>query len=83
MFPLGLLNKGETGEVIKINKSLLADNPGSYEDAYFRLEELGIRIGRSIEMLNSSHENSLLIKVDNSRLALPRKMAMKIFVRKI
>lgn len=43
---------------------------------------MGIRIGKSIEMLTNEGRGPLLLKVDESRIAVGRGMAMKILVRR-
>lgn len=46
-----------------------------------RLEDMGIRIGKSVEMLNNG-SGPVLLRVDESRIAIARGMAMKIMVRR-
>jgi ferrous iron transport protein A len=46
-----------------------------------RLEDMGIRIGKSVEMLNNGSGPALL-RVDESRIAIARGMAMKIMIRR-
>ncbi len=43
---------------------------------------MGIRKGKSVEMLNNEGRGPLLLKVDESRIAVGRGMAMKILVRR-
>ena len=43
---------------------------------------MGFRVGKTVEMLNNGGQGPLLIKVDESRLALGRGIAMKIMVRR-
>ncbi|MEW6721510.1 MAG: FeoA family protein [Thermodesulfobacteriota bacterium] len=47
-----------------------------------RIEDLGIRPGKTVEMLNNEGGRALLVKVDEARIALGRSMAMKIMVRR-
>lgn len=47
-----------------------------------RIEDLGIRPGKTVGMLNNEGERALLVKVDEARIALGRSMAMKIMVRR-
>jgi ferrous iron transport protein A len=70
VLPLGLLNTGQRGEVSDIRQR------GKCQ----RLEELGLRIGKKIEVLNSGRPGPLLIKVDETRLAIGHGVAMKIMV---
>lgn len=46
-----------------------------------RAEELGLRVGKWVEMLNNDG-NLLLLLVDEARIAIDRRMAMKIMVRR-
>lgn len=83
MHPLGLLVSGETAEILEIRvNSKLIGIESKMHQTFLRLSEMGIRVGKNIEMLNGNNGNSVLIKVDNSRLAISRKIAMKIFVRR-
>ena len=45
-----------------------------------RMEDMGIRVGKNIEMLNNPGRGPLLLKVDEARIAIGRAMAMRIFV---
>lgn len=47
-----------------------------------RLEDMGLRVGKSVEMLNNG-SGPVLLRVDESRIAIARGMAMKIVVRRI
>jgi ferrous iron transport protein A len=77
-YPLIFLNDGDSAEIVefKINPS------SAHSNSLYRLDEMGIRSGKVIKMLNNGNSNSILIKVDNSRIAISRKIAMKILVRK-
>jgi len=44
--------------------------------------DMGLRPGKQVEMLTNSGGGPLLLKVDESRIALGRGMAMKIYVRR-
>jgi ferrous iron transport protein A len=47
-----------------------------------RLEDMGLRVGKNVEML-SNGTGPILLLVDESRIAIARGMAMKILVRRI
>jgi ferrous iron transport protein A len=47
-----------------------------------RIEDMGIRPGKTIEMLNNEGGGALLVKIDEARIAVGRSMAMKIMVRR-
>jgi len=88
MFPLGLLANGERAEVVSGipvpahgHGPCCGDCRGKgREGSAIRLEDMGIRPGKEIEMLNNGGGGALLVKVDDSRIAVGRGMAMKIMV---
>ena len=86
MIPLGLLSPGERGEIISIRL------PGAAAAGRWctervkcdcRVEDMGLRIGKSVEMLNNGGSGPLLMKVDESRIAVDRGLAMKIMVKEL
>jgi ferrous iron transport protein A len=85
MMPLGLLAAGEKAEVLAIRgENLRQENHGCRRCAcHCRLESLGLRCGKTVEMLNNPGTGPLLVRVDDARLALGRGLAMKISVRRM
>lgn len=87
MIPLGLLSAGEQGEIagIKLNKGLKSPEapfPAAERSAAeFRVEEMGLRIGKQVEMLNNGGR-TVLVRVDESRIAVDRGLAMNILIRR-
>ena len=85
MIPLGLLNPGERGEILAIRPQ---PSPSSApccpepEKCDCRVEEMGLRIGKRVEMLTNSG-GPVLVRVDESRIALARGLAMKIMVSEV
>ncbi len=80
MMPLGLLAPGEKAEILAIR----GEKPGCHRcTCQCRLESLGLREGKTVEVLNNPGRGPLLVKVDESRLALGRGVAMKIRVRRM
>lgn len=75
MLPLGLLGAGEQAEIASIRAS-----PDSASGC--RTEEIGLRVGKTVEMLTNGGGGPLLLKVDESRLAIDRRVAMRILVRR-
>lgn len=69
MTPLGLLAAGESGVII-------AGKPSR------RAEDMGLRPGSGVEMLQNGGGGPLLVRVAESRLALDRGLAMRIYVRR-
>jgi ferrous iron transport protein A len=72
-FPLGLLLPGERVEILSVR-----ENAGRAGDG--RVEELGLRVGRFVEMLANGTDGPLLLKVDEARVAIDRRIAMRIMV---
>ena len=86
MLFLGLLGTGEYGEIMEIREQRTRhdrDSGHSCPDRQARLETMGIRVGKKVEMLKSEGAGLLLIKIDESRIAISRRLAMKILVRRI
>lgn len=83
MMPLGLLSAGENGEIVEImlNKADSTGCQSEFDKSVVRVEELGLRVGKSVEMLTNGG-NTILLRVDESRIAIARRMAMKIMVRR-
>ena len=88
MMPLGLLSTGDRAEVLEIREKIArrpcpVDAPEPGNDAHLcRMEEMGMRIGKTVEMLNNEGRGAMLVKIDESRIAIGRGMAMKIMVRR-
>ena len=89
MMPLGLLTTGEKGEVMDvISKDQTGNNRGSQgndkgrHNEHCRLEDMGLRTGKTVEMLNNEGRGPLLLKLDDARIAVGRRVAMKIMVRR-
>ncbi len=85
ILPLGFLSAGEKAEVVEVFSCRRRCRAGCKEkgQADARIEDIGIRSGKIIEMLNNEGRGPLLIKVDESRIAIGRGMAMKIMVRRL
>lgn len=83
MMPLGLLGPGERGEILAIR---IAPSAGSCcaerEKCDCRVEDMGLRIGKTVEMLTNGG-GPVLLRVDESRIAVDRGLAMKIMVREV
>jgi ferrous iron transport protein A len=72
VMPLALLNTGEQAEVIDIFSGQTFNR---------KLEHSGLRIGKKVEVLQHAQRGPLLVKIDETRLAIERGIAMKILVR--
>ncbi len=87
MIPLGLLAPGEIAEVAETRFEELLSPCSACKrkrpECCSRMEDMGLRVGKSVEILNNFQGRGvLLVKVDDSRIALNRGMAMKIMVRR-
>lgn len=80
MSPLAFMAEGEKAEIISLRPPLAGG--GKCPDCMEHLKDMGLRPGKQIEMLTNSGGGPLLLKVDESRIALGRGMAMKIYVRR-
>ena len=88
---LGLMSPGEACEIVRIGHcGDCACSSGEHhhhgarranDTTTTRAEEMGLRAGKKIEMLRNEG-NALLVLVDNTRIAIDRRMAMKITVRR-
>lgn len=73
MIPLGLLAVGEIGEILPGTRAPDAT-------CATRAEDMGLRAGKRVEMLTNG-TGPVLVKVDETRIALDRGLAMRIKVR--
>lgn len=82
MAPLGLLSPGERAEVAEIRekKGYFYEKRGNH---LCHVDDMGLRIGKTVEVLNNGGKGPVLIKIDELRLAIGRGMAMKIMVKKL
>jgi ferrous iron transport protein A len=92
MAPLGLLSEGEKAEIVEIRtqkRKALSVERGAHNaqltthNAICHAEDMGLHVGKVIEMLNNKGRGPLLLKVDESRIAIGRGLAMKIMVRRL
>jgi ferrous iron transport protein A len=82
MAPLGLLSTGEKAEIVEI-KGQIDCSQKAGKNQLCHAEDMGLRAGKVVEMLNNEGRGPLLLKVDESRIAIGRGMAMKIMVRRL
>lgn len=78
MLPLTFVNKDEKVEIVESFYS--SEKNRRY---MIRIEEIGIRPGKEIVVINNNGKGPLLIKVGNCRLAIGRGLANKIMVRRV
>lgn len=90
MMPLGLLGTGETGEVVAIRMPKAASAGcesgaacgGATGRCECRVEDLGLRVGSTVEMLQNGG-SPVLLKVGEARVAVDRALAMKIMIKEV
>jgi ferrous iron transport protein A len=77
------LKVGESGKITQINcfdckkTNNCNDIP---QNGKGRVENLGVRIGKNVTVLQNGSRGPLLIKVDDSRIAIGRNMAENILI---
>ena len=76
MMQLGLLAVGEIGEIVAVRVTGAGQCSSDC-----RVEDLGLRVGKMVEVLNNGG-GPMLLKLDESRIAVARGIAMKIMVRR-
>ncbi len=75
MMPLAFVNSGEKVEIVDFiqkGKSL-----------FCHLRDIGLLNGRTIEVLNNQGNGPMLLKINESKIAIGREMAMRIIVRRL
>jgi ferrous iron transport protein A len=88
MMPLGLLSIGEMAEVMEVrgmpqtSPCCAGKNKEQTCSQTCRVEDMGLRTGKIVEMLNNEGRGALLVKIDETRIAIGRGMAMKVMVRR-
>ncbi len=80
MAPLGLLSRGEKAVIVEI-RGQNGFRHGNGRNQLCHAEDMGLRIGKSVEMLNNEGRGPILLMIDESRVAIGRGMAMKIMVK--
>lgn len=80
MSPLAFLGEGEKAEIVSLREQIAGGT--KCPDCVEHLMDMGLRPGKQVEMLANSGGGPLLLKIDESRIALGRGMAMKIYVRR-
>lgn len=75
MIPLALIEDGEKVEIVDFIKKGKA--------IFCHLRDIGLFTGKVIEVLKNQGHGPVLLKIDDSRIAIGRGMAMKIMVRRL
>lgn len=80
--PLFLLSRGEKAKIVEVGETKERSN-GNMANHIYHAEDMGLRTGHIIEMLHNGGRGPLLVKVDESRIAISREMAMMIIVKRM
>ncbi len=96
MSPLGLLCKGEVCEIVNLRhnrftagvkgefgfagRHRVCGRLGHHEK---RLAEMGLSHGQVVEVIENNPAMPMLLRVQDSRIAIDRGMAMQIMVRRV
>ncbi|HHE32265.1 MAG TPA: ferrous iron transport protein A [Chlorobaculum parvum] len=89
MAPLGMLGKGEVGEIVSLRPGRHhAGQHGYRHHAHGRengkrLAEMGFSVGQTIEIIENSPGMPLLVRVHDGRVAIGRGIAMRVMVRRV
>ncbi|MGC8775477.1 MAG: FeoA family protein [Chlorobaculum sp.] len=91
MAPLGMLGKGEVGEIVNLRSGQHHAGAGCEHGHHHvhgrdngkRLAEMGFSVGQTIEIIENSPGMPLLVRVHDSRVAIGRGVAMRIMVRRV
>ncbi|MGC8915354.1 MAG: FeoA family protein [Thermosulfidibacteraceae bacterium] len=75
VMPLALVQEGEKVEIVDFIKAGRV--------LFCRLRDIGISLGKVVEVLSNQGRGPILLKIDESRVAIGRGMAMKILIRRI
>ncbi len=84
MVPLFDLEEGEQGEIAEISSPRHHGKPkckGGIGHRHHRFTDLGIRVGKTITLLQKTKRGPVLVRVDDARIALGRGMAEKIKIK--
>jgi len=72
------MTKGDMAEIAEIRTPPDRIHPESRS----RLEEMGLRVGKSVHVLSNGGDGALLVMVDETRIAMSRGTAMKIIAKR-
>lgn len=75
MIPLVMIGDGEKVEIVDFIKK--------GKSIFGHLRDMGLFAGKVIEVLSNQGHAPILLKIDDSKVAIGRGMAMKIMVRRL
>lgn len=80
MSPLALMEEGESAEIHSISGYFYPVQKGCRRKEH--LEDMGFRPGQHVEMITNRGRGPVVVRLEESRIALGRGIAMKIYVRR-
>ncbi len=87
MVPLLDLQEGDSGEVAEISDNNHDQEKDHQQDSCHcrrnRINDLGIRVGKVLKLMRKQGRGPLLIKVDESRIAIGRGIAEQIKIKNL
>lgn len=78
MSPLAMMKEGESAEIIGISGGFCSGRKNREKEGH--LADMGLRPGQRVEMVSNQGGGPLVVRLDETRIALGRGMAMKIYV---
>ncbi len=87
MVPLFELKEGDVGEIVEISDKSECygrkHRHGNCRCGNTRINTLGLRVGKTVTLLQKQGRGPLLVKVDESRIAIGRGMAERIKINNL
>lgn len=80
MSPLALMEEGESAEIHSLSGNFCPVQKGCRRMEH--LTDMGFRPGQHVEMITNRGRGPVVVRLDESRIALGRGIAMKIYVRR-
>ena len=84
LIPLRNLNEGDQGEIAEIVRkgpSHRHSSRGRGRGSQGWFSEMGLRVGKKIQLLHKRNKGPILLKVDQSRIAIGRSLADRIWIK--
>jgi ferrous iron transport protein A len=83
MIPLLYLSEGEQGKIVAISSGGGGGCRARRDVRQCRAMDLGFQVGKSVRLIQKNGSGPILVKVDDSRIAIGRGIAQKIMVDNI
>ncbi|MBF0566899.1 MAG: transcriptional repressor [Nitrospirae bacterium] len=79
--PLGLLKTGGKAVIASFAAHRTSRGNVAHQRKDRRIQTMGIRVGKTVEVLNNEGKGPILLKIDDLRIAIGRAIAMEIMVQ--